>query len=220
MRESHASKSIVWFFSTIGKRMKRSHDVKQESRADSLWVQATKLPFETLSKIEEETKELIDFFTETWKLPTCHQHLRYTLKWLEEVRETTKEQAPTPTLEEEPHEEETLASPPPPEKPSPSSPSPFSDSPKMIQLMEKLQLFESLIEERNFNKASHVGSDIQQTLENFDPTQFFPKLFAQYIALVAKHIDTLLMEWANKESPQWGALEKLYQTDIEAFVKW
>ena len=224
MRESHASKSIVWFFSTLSKRMKRSGELHKEKRIDSLWSRTATCSSEDLNTIERLLEDLITFFLNTWKLPVCQQHIRSILSWIGSVKKTLSNPLPS----SKPPNPSPKKAPPPsktkealPTKQTGKTPASSSFiSPNLEKLTQKLHLFEALIKENKFKKASLVASDIQQIIENFDPILFFPELFSSYLSILAKHIDTLTMEWDQKESPQWNALNQLYQTDIEAFVKW
>ena len=96
----------------------------------------------------------------------------------------------------------------------------LDSSAPMTLLMKKLQAFELLIEKEDFVKAALIADDISTLMKNFDPSLFFPKLFSKYFALSATHIDTLAMEWENKNTLKWEALHRLYQTDLSGFIEW
>ncbi|MCE2983348.1 MAG: hypothetical protein LW832_07265 [Parachlamydia sp.] len=88
------------------------------------------------------------------------------------------------------------------------------------QLSYKLKVFEELIEKNNYLKAAVVAKDIDHLIENFDPLSYFPKLFAKYFSLFAKHVTALSEQYDKKDSLQVKALEKLYRTDLELFMDW
>jgi len=219
MRETVASKSIIWFFSTIGERMKRCSEVLSEGRTTSLWATSTALSFSEIEGIEKQTRDLINFFSTKWKLPSSHQYTQYLLKWIIQVKGALNPPKETP-IEKKDEEEK----PPPLPLPLQEIENPLEEillaSKKMKELHEKLELFATLIEKRNFSKGALVSDDIKTTIENFNPSAFFPKLFSSYYALIAKHIDTLSIEWKRKGTPLWDSLDQLYHTDLEAFVKW
>lgn len=217
-RESHANKSIIWFLSSIGKRLKRSAKVHKEHREDPLWSQTSSLSIEEIDQVEKHILEVKQFLTNHWKLASSEEYLQYFLKWIKDFKGSLPIDNPEPEKEEGyssssyPLESEKEV--------KDSLQGILVSSEKMKELYAKLQLFEALISERNFAKASLVSDDIKQTIETFNPIAFFPKLFSRFYALVAKHIDTLSNEWDKKGSPKWDALYQLFQTDLEAFVDW
>lgn len=87
-------------------------------------------------------------------------------------------------------------------------------------LSRKLKIFEALIEKNDYLKAAVVAMDIDHLIENFDPLNYFPKLFAKYFSLIAKHVAALTDEFDKKDSLQTKSLEKLYRTDLEMFLEW
>ncbi len=84
----------------------------------------------------------------------------------------------------------------------------------------KLKIFESLIIKNDYLKAAVVAKDIDHLIETFDPLNYFPKLFAKYFSLFAKHVAALSAQYQNSESLQIKTLEKLYRTDLDMFVEW
>jgi hypothetical protein len=84
----------------------------------------------------------------------------------------------------------------------------------------KLKIFESLIVKNDYLKAAVVAKDIDHLIETFDPLNYFPKLFAKYFSLFAKHVAALSAQYQNSESLQVKTLEKLYRTDLDMFVDW
>lgn len=87
-------------------------------------------------------------------------------------------------------------------------------------LSRKLKIFEALIEKNDYLKAAIVANDIDHLVENFDPLNYFPKLFAKYFSMFAKHVTALTEQYENKKSLQIKALERLYRTDLEMFLDW
>ena len=83
----------------------------------------------------------------------------------------------------------------------------------------KLTLFESFISKNDYLKAAVVAKDIDYLIQTFDPLDHFPKMFAKYFSLFAKHV-AALSEQYNKDSLQVKTLEKLYRTDVDMFVEW
>lgn len=87
-------------------------------------------------------------------------------------------------------------------------------------LSRKLKIFEALIEKDDYLKAAVVANDIDHLIENFDPLSYFPKLFAKYFSIFAKHVTALTEQYEKRNSLQVKALVKLYRTDLEMFLDW
>jgi hypothetical protein len=87
-------------------------------------------------------------------------------------------------------------------------------------LSRKLKIFEALIENDDYLKAAVVANDIDHLIENFDPLSYFPKLFAKYFSIFAKHVTALTEQYEKKDSLQVRALVKLYRTDLKMFLDW
>ncbi len=118
---------------------------------------------------------------------------------VESVLEVVKEADPTPVFERS---------------------SNTGESDEMRVLIRKLDIFAQLVEKRNYLKAAIVSKDITHSIENFDPTLFFPKIFANYFVLLARHFGSLAVESNDHEGLQWQYLDKLYRIDIDEFVRW
>ena len=88
------------------------------------------------------------------------------------------------------------------------------------EFSRKLKAFEALISKNNYMKAGIVAQDLNRLIESFNPLNYFPKLFANYFSLLAKHVSSLSEQEIHKESMQVKALEKLYQTDLDMFIEW
>ncbi|MBA2368460.1 MAG: hypothetical protein H0V82_05485 [Candidatus Protochlamydia sp.] len=87
-------------------------------------------------------------------------------------------------------------------------------------LSRKLKIFEALIEKNDYLKAAVVANDIDHLIENFDPLSYFPKLFAKYFSIFAKHVTALTEQYEKKDSLQVKALVRLYRTDLKMFLDW
>ena len=218
MREKHFQTSVLWLLSAIGKKLKRSEKQLKNKKTDDFWNKsAESLNQEEIDQLILLTKELSQVLHQKIDEPSLNQYILFIVKWLENLKRAI-----------------TVEKTAPPEKTSQPSPTPQKETSKkqisldeflnssemMIRLFKKIQAFEALIEKRNFEKAALISDDIALTIKNFDPTAFFPKLFSQYFALSAAHMDALTEQWENKGSLKWEALNRLYQTDIEEFIQW
>ncbi|MEE2789300.1 MAG: type VI secretion system protein IglI family protein [Myxococcota bacterium] len=86
-------------------------------------------------------------------------------------------------------------------------------------LMAKMAAFTELAQREEYARAAIVSLDIQQTLSAFDPTIFFPELFADYKRQMAICIGDLMNYVGDQDSPAWTALSEYYQVDLNGFLK-
>lgn len=84
----------------------------------------------------------------------------------------------------------------------------------------KLDAFETLVDKNDHLKAAIVAQDINLSIDSFDPANYFPKIFAKYFSLLARHVTALSEQAIHKDSMQFQVLQKLYQTDKEMFIEW
>lgn len=225
-RDKQVYSSLNWFFTTVSKKLRRSERSYKEKDPDEWWNQSVPtLTSQDIEEIKSFTPQLKEAFFQKWENPSFMQSLLFINKWMDDLKWIipTQETEETPVpVEENP----TPAQPPatkeePLAKPlQPPSEDPIFYSQEMKLLMKKLQTFEKFIHQEEFTKAALVADDISTTISNFNPALFFPKLFSRYFALTAKNINRLLDEWDSKTSPQWNSLSKLYQTDLDEFIKW
>lgn len=86
-------------------------------------------------------------------------------------------------------------------------------------LLRKIEAFARLLELEKFPRAALVADDINETLSNFDPLLYFPRVFADYARLLAVHIGDLAEFEDAKETRDWQALRAFYLADLESFVE-
>jgi hypothetical protein len=221
MRDKYLSSSLTWFLSTIGKKIKRSEKLYKSKKTDDFWNKSVgSLSSETIDQLIFESRELGAFLLKKTEDPSINQYVLFISKWLENLKsmveeniDSTPDEAPlTEAPLEEPINESSI----------PQSPivAVLTPSEAMIHFFQKIQAFETSIENQNFEKAALISDDIDQIIKNFDPSLFFPKLFSKYFALSATHIDTLSYQIGNKGSLKWEALHRLYRTNLEEFMEW
>ncbi len=221
MRDKYLQSSLAWFLSSIGKKIKRSEKLYKSKKTDDFWNKSISgLTPQIIEALIACTRDFTAFLPSKVDDPSIHQYILFISKWLENLRGLAEEdtiepaaEAPVPV---------TSQAQPVNALPSPKLPlhEVLASSELMLRLYRKIEAFEALIEKQDFEKAALIADDIDQTIKTFDPSTFFPKLFSNYFALSASHIDTLSQEWANKTSLKWEALHRLYQTDIEEFIQW
>jgi len=85
-------------------------------------------------------------------------------------------------------------------------------------LIDKLAMFEHLVQADKLNLAALVADDINAILTNFDPKVYFPQIFAKFSMLFALNIDELTIKKEQKKSIQWLALKELYKVDLNSFA--
>ena len=85
-------------------------------------------------------------------------------------------------------------------------------------LLKKLAAFERLLEEGKFPKAALMAEDINQTVSNFDPKLYFPKVFETFIRLQALNYEELSSAYQQDER-HWQMMQDWLKVDIDSFVK-
>lgn len=85
-------------------------------------------------------------------------------------------------------------------------------------LMKKLEAFERLMAEEKYPRAALVADDIMETISQFDPRLYFPKLFRRFFMLMATHSEDLMSFEEMKESPEWQVMREYYKVDLDGFV--
>jgi len=213
LKEKHLLSSLTWLLSSISKKLKRSEKLYKEKKEDEFWAKSIgTLTYPDHEELKTLTRHFAEFIHQKLQEPSLNQHILFISKWLTALDTlVTPEAPPLPEPATEPSS--------PPINNVSLQHSVHSSEP-MTLLLKKIQTFETLIEQENFEKAALVGDDIMNLIKNFDPTLFFPKLFTRYFALTAKHIDILSEEWTNKSSLKWESLSRLYHTDIDEFIQW
>ncbi len=214
-RDKYLEQSIIWFFSSIAKQLKRSEKLVKEKKPDIFLKQSVDaLTPEVITQLSNSCHAMQAFLSQKFNDKSLIQYMLFIEKWLAAVKTPDQTEKPTPPLplqtETKDHTPQTSASP----------QEALTLSEPMQLLMRKLEAFEALIREEKFEKAALIADDLSLILKNFDPALFFPKLFTPYFALIARHIDDLSQEWENKGSLKWESLHKLYQTDLSEFILW
>ncbi|MFU8788588.1 MAG: type VI secretion system protein IglI family protein [Methylobacter sp.] len=88
----------------------------------------------------------------------------------------------------------------------------------MELLLEKLAAFERLLQEEKFPQAAVVAVDINETLSNFDPKIYFPKIFESFVRLQALNFEELSVYAENQDSPQWQVMQDWLKVDVNSFI--
>lgn len=126
-------------------------------------------------------------------------------------------QAPEPE-EEEPQQDEAAAGAA-EGTPTPATGVAAQGSHELQVLLKKLEVFQGLVAEEKYLLARIVADDVYEILSNFDPMRFFPGLFSVFARLMAMHATTMSQYDAERDTPEWMALQSLYRVDIDEFRK-
>jgi hypothetical protein len=86
-------------------------------------------------------------------------------------------------------------------------------------LQRKMKAFADLVEANELGRAALVADDINAIIGSFDPLLYFPRLFADYMRLLATHTKDLAEFEAARETRDWQALKAFYLVDLEGFLK-
>ncbi len=219
MRDKYLPTSLSWFFSSIGKKIKRSEKLYKSKKVDDFWnLSVQSLTPQMIDPFIVDMKEFASYFYKKTEEPSVNQYVLFIVKWLENLKTIVEVENEAPVEEES--SEVTAAPLPAPPATEVSLSDIFATSEPMLLLHRKLKAFATFIEQQKFEKAALVAEDISLVMKQFDPSLFFPKLFTKYFALAATHIDTLAQEWENKNPLKWEAMQKLYHTDLNGFLEW
>jgi flagellar biosynthesis GTPase FlhF len=151
----------------------------------------------------------------------------------EEEEEEEEEEALQVTLEEledeefedeqpdneEPEDEEAIRREAPRVLRTRSTPPPeLEHSPALEQLLHKLAAFDKLVERQDFSRASVVATDVLHVIDHFDPLVYLPSLFSRFLSGLSAHAGRIEPQMQGSRSLSERALERLYRTDLNAFL--
>ncbi|MDP1666298.1 MAG: type VI secretion system protein IglI family protein [Methylobacter sp.] len=88
----------------------------------------------------------------------------------------------------------------------------------MELLLKKLAAFERLLKDEKFPRAALMAVDINETLSNFDPKIYFPKIFETFVRLQALNFEELSSYVENQDSPQWQVMQDWLKVDVDSFI--
>lgn len=91
-------------------------------------------------------------------------------------------------------------------------------SPALGQLLHKLTAFDQLVERQDFSRASMIATDVLNVIDHFDPLVYLPSLFTRFLSGLSAHAGSLEPRMQGPRSLGERALERLYRTDLQAFL--
>lgn len=232
-REKGCQSSLTWFAKQTMKRLQREEGVQGGTWAG--WIASvTPDDVETTVRRLGRLQGAVDERLGGGAAPVL-DGLSKLRSWLDQFKNAV------PYPEEEPEEPEVpevreeaaasdmqpapaAASAPPPGWGVPTSwtpPAPLlaaQGSPHLALLLRKLEAFSQLVEREEFARALIVADDVNETLERFDPTLYFPSFFKVFARMQALHASQLIEFAEYRETPEWRALQTLYRIDVDEFV--
>jgi hypothetical protein len=224
-KDQHADAALSWFAKNLNKEFK--HHEKFNDRTYKAWIRTAK--DNKLAGVVEAGQALRAAVVEAIDAPTGLEYLDRSLRWIADTSTFLREgsQATTAGAElnvdqssESKSAQAELAG---KENASqtmnaePSMPL-VEGSQLMKELLRRLQVFAVLVENGEHFKASLVAMDIDKRLNEFDPMEYFPKLFSTYTRLMSQHIGTIASFWQSQESLAWKATKKFYEVDLQSFI--
>lgn len=212
-----AQTSLGWFFKQMLKKVQREEQAKGAEW--NRWCETTQDEVDEIQAALRQLLGAIDGALGEGAAPVLDAASKLR-QWLQGFRNSAKKPPPPPAPEPEPIAEEPTrveASAAAPKRAAPDGAA-VEGSYALQQLIRKLQVFEQLIKEEKFPRALIVADDINSIIASFDPTVYFPNLFATFMKLMAMNIGQLAEFEGARDSGDWKALVQLYRVDLDAFV--
>jgi hypothetical protein len=92
-------------------------------------------------------------------------------------------------------------------------------SPALLQLVRRIQAFQTLCKRGELRKAAVVADSVLTTLDAFDPRVFFPSLFLPFFSLLSENAEEIEQAMSDRDSLTFKSLQQLMQVDISALLK-
>ncbi len=218
-RGKHCQTSLGWFFRQLVKKMQ--YEEEKQSDVWDQWVAEVSSDdvqealdageqFQKASgmALEDEAGPLLEGFAKVNDWLKAFQRVVY--------------REPEPEAEAEPESEAEAEAEPKEMRATPSDTAHdavYAEDSYHVQLLQrKMEAFEQLIQEGQFPKAAIVADDINQTIANFDPRAYFPRMFSKFSLLLALNIGEITAFEENKGSVEWQTMKDLYKVDLDSFV--
>jgi len=222
-REKHAQTSINWLIKQLSKTLQYEEDKNSDNW--NRWLkEVTSDDVTQIIEAGDELQETLESILEDASRPLLEGLLKIK-EWLTNLQQLVY-QEPEPEVEPETESDE------------PESQQPIETidqkavSPAMISaddtvvagsyhlriLLNKIEVFEQLINEKKFIMAALVAEDINDIVANFDPKVYFPGLFSKYSYLLAMNISKLSSFDGQKNTVEWQAMKELYKVDLNSFI--
>jgi hypothetical protein len=217
-RDQHAKKAIEWLFSRMVKNFEFVNRMMANGNLEFFTKYTAGIHKKGIEKALNMAYKLNDALKEKWDETAVNDSLMHAVKWIKEFSQIVFDQ------EKKEKAIKNLPPPPPPKEEKPEEETPqevvkqeeeVSDAMRLLQ--KKMDAFQYLVAKRDYQKAAVVADDIERLIEQFNPLIYLPKVFTRHFSLYAK-VSTSLDD--NRDGGSFRILEKLYQTNLEAFLEW
>jgi len=213
----NVEKSLDWLYRQVLKKLQyeesKNSPLWQGWQADANTVNVAaileageRLRFGLNQRLEDKARPLIDQWSKIEQWLSNFQRLSYRPPEIAanivetEVEEVVAEKAPTPT----PNIAATGLQ--------------TEMSYHMALLLKKLAAFERVVQDNRFVEAALLAGDINESINNFDPKLYFPKLFESFVRLQALNFEALSTTAQQSEEQQWQAMQEWLKVDIDSFI--
>lgn len=239
-KEKQAQTALRWFFNQLQKKLQYEENTKGGQWEEWLGAVTVEEVQEIIDAIDETRRALGPTLQDASgplldALAKINQWLR-SFQQMVHPAQSEPEAEPEPEPEYEPEREEEpeeaeeeeyvpertrraapmrQVQPPLEERPETS----VEGSYHLQMLVRKMEAFAQLVEDQKFFHAALVADDINETINNFDPKLFFPKLFSRYLSLLMLNIGEIINYEDHKESPEWNAMKEYYRVDLDGFMQ-
>ena len=92
-------------------------------------------------------------------------------------------------------------------------------SPALMQLVRRIQAFQTLCKRGELRKAAVVADSVLTTLDAFDPRVFFPSLFLPFFSLLSENAEEIEQAMIERDGLTFKSLQQLMQVDIDSLLK-
>ena len=89
---------------------------------------------------------------------------------------------------------------------------------RFAELLDKLEAFEDTVNNRDYRKAAVVSDDILKLIEDFDPREYFPDLFASFFSYLSENVNEITPFWERRDTIDWQTLTQFYKVDLQSFI--
>jgi len=216
-KEKHTKTALVFLLKQLLRVVGREEENKGE--AWQSWTSAVssedvEAMLEDVDELTRATSTMLDD-----QAGPVVENLGKLRKWLVGFQKVVYT-APEPEPEPEPEEEtEGAAAAPAANGAAHPAGETVSGSVHLALLVRKLDAFQKLVEAEKLAQAAIVADDVFSTLNNFDPTLYFPDLFAPFVKAFAMNVGRLSDYAEQRESAEWKAMSDLFKVDIDSFVE-
>ncbi|EFI34720.1 conserved hypothetical protein [Desulfonatronospira thiodismutans ASO3-1] len=231
-RNKHAMTSFRWLFNQSLKKLQYEESFKGDTWQQWLAVTdsddveqaldtARELQKAMSECLEDEAEPLLDLLSKIVQWLRSFQPMVYREQESDPEEMQAEEQEPG-AGEGQPESSQVSAS-----KPASAPRTPESTtggvwvegSYHLLVLMKKLEIFQSLCQSQDYAKAAVVADDIMDSISQFDPKLYLPKLFSGFFMCLSANSQDILGYQEMKDSPEWQIMREYLNVDPDGFVE-